>query len=208
MKKMLLTVMTALLLILPFDTVALAEHQEASAAPASDYVPGAVPAETGAAESMTPALHAVILSMVNHSAPVFDPQDELVAWEALYNMLSLYGQLDDRSEYLDEALVLPSETVLDYAAALLPGAADLCALPEALSDRITYNPNSDSYLLACGDDDLADLTLDSIVRADGGLRVTGSLVYLVDGTNLASFQAILTPRDSMLGYTISSLELL
>lgn len=210
MKKMLLTVMIASLLVFPFETVALAETQEASAVQTEElyYVPGEVPAETGAVESMTPAIHAVILAMVNHDASVFDGQDESVSWEALYNMLSLYGQMDDRSEYQGETLVLQSETARDYAAALLSGSMALEDLPASLSDRMRYQKASDSLLLTCGNDSLAEAQLESAVKVNGSLHVTGSLVYLVDGSDLASFQATLAPRDNMFGYTITSLELL
>lgn len=51
---------------------------------------------------MTPALHAAILAMVNLGQRELDLSDPVAAWETLYNMLSLYGQMDDRSEYLDE----------------------------------------------------------------------------------------------------------
>ena len=37
--------------------------------------------------------------------------------------------------------------------------------------------------------------------------LTGSLSYLVDGSDLAQFQATLQPRDNMFGYTITSLVL-
>lgn len=210
MKKMLLTVIIASLLVFPFGTVALAENQEVSAVQTEEpcYVPGAVPAETGAVESMTPAIHAVILSLVNHDSTVFDGQDESVSWEALYNMLSLYGQMDDRSEYQGENLVLPMETARDYAAALLPGSVALEELPASLSDRMRYQKSSDSLLLACGSDSLAEPQLGSVVKVNGSLLITGSLIYLVDGSGLADFQATLAPRDNMFGYTITSLELL
>lgn len=210
MKKILLTAMIASLLVFPFGTVALAETQEASAAPTDQacYVPGEVPAETGAVESMAPAIHAVILSMLNHDAAVFDGRDESVSWEALYNMLSLYGQMDDRSEYRGETLVLQSETVRDYAAALSSGSMALEQLPASLADRMRYQKASDSLLLTCGNDSLAEAQLGSVVKVNGSLHVTGSLVYLVDGSDLASFQATLAPQDNMFGYTITSLALL
>ena len=159
MKKLLLTTIIASLLILPFGTVAMADMTEAPDTQAEqlDYAPGNVPAETGALDSMTPALHAAILAMVNLGQRELDLSDPVAAWETLYNMLSLYGQMDDRSEYLDEELVLPSETVMDYASALFTGTAPLSPIPEALSDRIRYDGKLDSYLLTCGDDSLAEI---------------------------------------------------
>lgn len=209
MKKLLLTIMIASLLALPFGTVALAENQESPAsAQELNYVPGEVPAQTDALESMTPAIHAAVLSMLNQNASSFDCGNELLAWETLYNMLSLYGQMDDRAEYQDGLLVLPSETVMDYTACLLSEPAVLAQPPHDLADRMVYDAASDSFLLSCGDDSLAESQLHSVTRENGSLHITGSLVYLVDNSDLVSFQAVLSPRDNMFGYTISSLELL
>ena len=209
MKKLLLTALIASLLILPFGTVAMADMAEAPGSQAEqlDYAPGNVPAETGALDSMTPALHAAILAMVNLGQRELDLSHPVAAWETLYNMLSLYGQMDDRSEYLDEELVLPSETVMDYASALLTGAAPLGPIPEALSDRIRYDEGLDSYLLACGDDSLAEIQLASVRESGGSLSVDGSLVYLVDGSPLAQFHAQFARQDNMFGYVITNLTL-
>ena len=119
MKKVLMTLMIASLLVLPLGSVALAEHTEASQPPVSDFIPGAVPAESTFGQAMSPALHAAVLAMLNRDAASFSPADDALAWEALYNMLSLYGQLDERAEYHEDQLILPSETVSDFAAALL-----------------------------------------------------------------------------------------
>ena len=209
MKKLLLTTIIASLLILPFGTVAMADMTEAPDTQAEqlDYAPGNVPAETGALDSMTPALHAAILAMVNLGQRELDLSDPVAAWETLYNMLSLYGQMDDRSEYLDEELVLPSETVMDYASALFTGTAPLSPIPEALSDRIRYDGKLDSYLLTCGDDSLAEIQLTSIRELGGSLSVDGSLVYLVDGSSLPQFHAQFARQDNMFGYVITNLTL-
>ena len=111
------------------------------------------------------------------------------------------------SEYLDEELVLPSETVMDYASALFTGTAPLSPIPEALSDRIRYDGKLDSYLLTCGDDSLAEIQLTSIRELGGSLSVDGSLVYLVDGSSLAQFHAQFARQDNMFGYVITNLTL-
>lgn len=213
MKKLLLTTMIAALLLVPFHGVALAENQEAALSGASTsqeegFIPGGVPAQTGAVESMPPAIHAVILASLNHELTSFDPADTQLAWEALYNMLSMYGQMDERSDYLHEQLVLPVETVMDFAAALFPDFSALGELPGELSDRIVFDQEIDGYLVTCGNDSLAEIQFSSTrERADGALELTGSLVYLVDDSILAQFQATLLPRDNMFGYTLVSLEL-
>ena len=48
-------------------------------------------------ESMSPALHALVLAMLNHDVKHFDLENSSLTWEGLYNMLSLYGQMDTRS---------------------------------------------------------------------------------------------------------------
>lgn len=207
MKKKLLTLMTAALLILPLGTVALANHQEASLPEDQPFAAGAVPAETGVTESMAPVLHAVVLGMLNHDAAALDLSDPVTAWECLYNMLSLYGQLDSRSEYRGEDLLFPAETVGDYAAALNLDPANLGPLPEELSDRMTYLSGEDSYLVSCGNDSLAEPRMRAARQQDGLLYLSGSLVYLVDGEDLARFQAVLQPQDNMFGYVITGVEL-
>ena len=188
MKKFLLTGLIAALLILPLGNVALAESQEASQpeSQGEEYVPGGVPAQTGALESMEPALHAVLMAMLNHDAASFDTSDTALAWESLYNMLSLYGQLDDRSQYQGEDLLVPSEF---------------------LTDRLTCDAASDSYLVVCGNDSLAEIQIRSTQNSGGTLSVTGDLVYLVDGSSLAQFQAVLSPQDNMFGYAVTQLSL-
>lgn len=208
MKKILLTTMIAALLILPLESVALAQTPDTTSPETSsqDYVPGGVPAQIGAAESMTPALHAMVMAMVSHGISAYDSADTLLGWETLYNMLSLYGQLDERSEYVDEDLFLPSETLQDYAAAL-PAGIDLDTLPQDLSDRMIYDASADSYRVVCGNDSLAEIQVDETIQQDGSLILSGSLVYVVDGSSLAQFQAVLQPGDNMFGYTIASMTL-
>ena len=83
MKKLLLTALIASLLILPFGTVAMADMVEAPGSQAEqlDYAPGNVPDETGALDSMTPALHAAILAMVNLGQRELDISHTVAAWE-------------------------------------------------------------------------------------------------------------------------------
>ena len=212
MKKLLLTAMIAALLVMPLEGVALAKTPEASApavtAQEGDFDPGCVPAETDALASMTPAVHGVVLAMLHQEQDRFSSGDSGLVWEALYNMLSLYGQMDERSGYVNEDLILPVETVRDFSAALTPDLEDLGALPESLSDRMVYASEIDSYRLVCGDDGLAQISLESSRDLGGELELTGSLVYLVDGTGLARFRAILRPSDNLFGYAITGLELL
>lgn len=211
-KKFVLTALTAALLLLPMGTVAIAENAEASMPQQEmetdvDFVPGQVPAELSATDVLSPALHGVVLAMLNHDVTSFDASNPELAWESVYNMLSLYGQLDERSEYQGDDLLVLSEGVADYASAILPDLGVLGQLPGSLSDRMSYDANSDSYLVACGSDDLAQLNLTSTPTADGKLMISGSMVYTVDGTSLAQFEAVFDLADNMFGHTLVSLEL-
>lgn len=210
MKKFLLTAMIASMLILPAEGVLLSDPAvpEADVSQAMEFVPGTVPAGLDAVESMTPAIHAVVLSMVNQGQTFFNGGADL-NWEIFYNMFSLYGQLDVRVSQENGYLVLPVESIMDFVTALGPSLDDLGPLPEELSDRMTYDPETDSYLVACGGNDLASLQLISCdTLADGTLDVTGSMVYQVDGSDLLQFRVKLQPQENMFGYTIDSLELL
>ena len=217
MKKLLLTAMIAAMLIVPFHGVAMARNQETSpeapvsqldAAPDTGFVPGDVPAQTDAAQAMTPAIHAMMMAMFHYELDSFDFADAQLGWETLYNMLSLYGQMDERSDYLDDQLVLPVETAMDFSSAIFASFSDLGSLPAELADRMVYDPEIDSYLVTCGSDSLAEIQLTASRQTDGGaLVLEGELVYVVDNSSLAQFQATLQPRDNMFGYTISALEL-
>jgi hypothetical protein len=205
MKKLLSALMLASLLILPLTSVAVADHLDPvqTEEVTTDSFSGNVPAESDLSASISPVLHAVVLSALNHP----DTDVPVASWESLYNMLSMYGQLDERSEYEDERLVLPAETVSDYASALVPNLSQLGELPEELSDRIVYDAERDCYLVTCGEDSLSQIQLDSTKSVDGGICLTGSLVYLVDGSALAQFEAVLTPVDNLFGFRVSSMEM-
>lgn len=208
MKKFLLTAVIASMLIVPLGNTALAGHEEAPApVQVQDFLPGDVPAETGAAETMLPAVHGLVLALLNHDARVLDLSDGTLAWEGLYNMLSLYGQLDSRTSSDNGELFLPEETVRDYAAALELDVDSLPPLPAELRDRINYDNVSRCYVLFRGEDDQARLQLDSAVSGQSGLVLTGALIYEVDGQVLTRFQATLQSQDSMFGFSIRALTI-
>lgn len=206
MKKLLLTTLLAALLILPLGTIALADDETAAVPPQSvEYIPGSVPAQTDLS-SMLPAMHAVLLAMDNQGVTSFAADNESLSWEMLYNMLSMYGQMDDRAYYDGEMLVLPSETVMDYSAALfeLPPAAE--TLPAELADRITYDAMLDEYRLYCGSDDLSQVVIDATANSVGSVELSGRLVYLAADETLCSFTASLTVCDNLFGYTLTELN--
>ena len=205
MKKLLLTTMIASMLILPFGTVALADDQEASSAPAPvvEYVTGSVPAQNTFTQAIAPTVHAIVLAMNNQGVSQYSPAESSLTWEALYNLLSMYGQMDDRSEYLDGLLVVPSEVVSDFACALMGSPVSPDAIPESLLDRMRYDSDTDSYLLVCGNDSLSEVQF----KDSDEETVYGSLVYLVDNTPLSSFCVTVENADNLLGYQITALDL-
>lgn len=206
MKKLLLTAMITALMIAPMGPAAIAEYVEAPQSSVEPFVPGEVPAEISVSDAVSPAMHGMLLAMLNHDVETFDRTDSVLVWEALYNMLSMYGQLDERAEYRVEDLMIPAETLYDFAAVLLPDLSQLGQLPQELQDRMTYDPNTDSYLVVCGSDALVDMQVESTRLPNGQLLLTGAMVY-VDDTPLASFEAVLESTDSMFGYRLVSMEL-
>ena len=209
MKKLLLTALIAAMLVLPLGTVALADDETADFSPMvnTEYMPGNVPAETSA-QAMVPAMHAVLLAMENRAVSSFSTDDEALSWEMLYNMLSMYGQMDDRSIYDGEELILPSETVMDYSSALFPTPLSSDAMPAELADRMTYDAAVDEYRLYCGSDALSEVVITNIRDLNGSVAVSGKLMFLAEETELASFTATLAVTDNLFGYTLIGLDVL
>ena len=206
-KKILTAALVTSMLILPVSSVGPAGSVEAPAsAQTQGYLPGDVPAETDAAESMSPALHALVLAMVNHDVKRFDFGNAALTWEGLYNMLSLYGQMDSRSITEQGELFLPEETVMDYAAVLGVDLDELGAPPASIRDRLNYDSASRCFVVVCGSDDLARIQVDSAPAPGGGLSLAGALVYEAEDRILARFQAELQPRDNMFGYAITAMD--
>lgn len=209
MKKLLLTALIASLLILPFASTALALPEEAAApVPVQEYLPGRVPARTDAAESMSPALHAVVLAMINQDADRFDPTDSALSWESLYNLLSLYGRLDNRVVQDSGILLLPEETAWDYAAALALNPGGMGSLPSGILDRLSYDNVSHCYAVTPGEDGLSQIEIRDVHNTAAGVQLTGALVFLPDGRDLVQFQATLQPQDNLFGWSLYEMNLL
>lgn len=208
MKKLILTLTLVSLLVFPLGAAALTEsQQQALPSVSTEEVHGNVPAQSNAAQAMAPAIHALVLSMTENNLD-YDPSDSEFLWTSLYYMLSLYGQMDERAEFTDDTMILPSEMVRDYAAALYPDVAQLPDIPSPISQRITYSAADDSYRLARGDEALIQVSVDdSQTLADGQVVLSGRMTALDDGSTLVFFQANLSPRDTMFGFIIENLIL-
>lgn len=205
-KKFLTAALIASMLILPVNSVGPTAAEEASL-PAQDYLPGDLPAQTGAVESMSPVLHAMLLAMLNQERDSFDFGDGALAWEGLYNMLSIYGQLDSRCNEKNGELFLPEETVRDFAAALNADFEALGELPAGLRDRMNYDNVSRCYLLVCGEDDQVQIRTGSLGTEGNTLVLSGALVDEVEGGTLVRFRAVLRPQDNMFGYCVCALSI-
>ena len=169
---------------------------------------GSVPADTAATDAISLPLHALVLSMVEHGLD-YNVEPDLFIWNALYYTLSLYGQVDERAVLTDDALLLPSEVVLDYLSALFSCHSGLPPLPALLSDRVGYDDTSDCYLLTLGDFGLTELYIDT-VRHTGRdtFLLEGILIAPPDGSILCSFRATLLKNDSMFGFSVLDLTIL
>ena len=77
----------------------------------------------------------------------------------------------------------------------------------ALRDRLNYDNVSRCYVVVCGEDNLAQVRVDSLSPSGSGYTLTGSLVYQVDGRVLAKFQAGLLSCDNMFGYAVTSMSI-
>ena len=172
------------------------------------FIPGSVPAQSATMEGMIPPVNALVLCMLEHGL-TYDEDSELFLWNSVYYMISLYGQMDSRAELTDAELILPTETVEDYAAALFTNYRGLPQLPDDMKDRVGYDPASDCYRLARGDAGLSETTLyGAQYQPDGTVLVSGAMVALEDGSEMCTFTAELTANNSMFGYSVSGLNIM
>ena len=197
MKKWMIALMMAALLIVPMGGIAYAVGEGAPAAPAAgEFIPGDVPAQSGTMDAMVAPVNALVMCMVEQGL-AYNDQDDVFLWNSLYYMLSLCGQMDERAELTDDMLILPAETVADYAGALFSNFDGLPALPREMTGRVSYDWQNDTFRLG------------EITELGGGcVQVAGALVSLEDESVLCSFTVDLVRNNSMFGYAISGLDIL
>lgn len=208
MKKLLASLTILTILALPLGSAASAEQQTPPADLSVEEVHGNIPAQADAAQAMYPAVHSLVLAMTENDLE-YAPEDSEFLWTSLYYMLSLYGQMDERAELTDDMLILPAETVADYAGALFSNFDGLPALPREMNGRVSYDWQNDTFRLARGDAGLTETRLGEITELGGGrVQVAGALVSLEDESVLCSFTVDLVRNNSMFGYAISGLDIL
>lgn len=207
MKKLFCVLLSVCLLALPMSASVLADDLNATPPPVSqteemEFLPGSVPADSALTDGISLPLTALALSMLEGGL-TYDANSDSFIWNALYYVLTLFGHEDARAEVTEQALLLPSECVQDFFAALFGRCDMLPAIPAALSDRVTYDSVEDRYGLALGDLALADIALTSPVPVEDGLfTLDGTLTAPADGHVLCSFRTVLEANDTMFGFSI------
>jgi len=204
-KKILCILLSVCLLALPMSASVLAD--DLSAPPQTQheevgFLPGSVPADSGLTDGISFPLTGLALSMLENGTD-YDAASDTFVWNALYYVLSLYGREDDRAEITEQALLLPSECVDDFFAALFATRQELPAIPADLSGKIRYDAGKDLYVLALGDPALVSLDLTAPSAAAHGLfTVTGTLTVPDSGEMICSFRATLAENDTMFGFSV------
>lgn len=61
-------------------------------------------------------------------------------------------------------------------------------------------------MVVCGEDNLAQIQVESLTASGDGYVLTGALVYEVENEVLVRFQATLQPQDNMFGFVVSALS--
>jgi hypothetical protein len=168
---------------------------------------GSVPADSALLDGIQLPIHALVLSMIEHEEN-YDIQSPDFVWNALYYSLSMYGQADDRAQLTQDALLLPSESVHDFARALFAQLEALPSIPPQMTDFVRYENVTDTYRLALGDfaetqPQLGELT----PQPDGTFLLDGTLTTLEDSAPLCAFQVTLLENDTMFGFSIVDVSL-
>lgn len=216
MKKLIPVLLALCLLVAPMTaSVSADDHSRSVTAADIDHTTnpdvvfpaGTVPADSEWTDAILLPVHALVLSMTEHEL-AYDAQSAPFVWNALYYALSLYGQMDDRAQLTDQALLLPSESVNDFSRALFAGLDELPALPPELDGFVSYDQASDVYSLSLGDFALTQTELGQpIAQADGIYTVDGTLSSLEDGALLCSFRVTLLENDTMFGFSVLDVSL-
>lgn len=175
--------------------------------PEAAFSDGSVPAQAELTEGIFPPLHALVLALYEHELS-YDIHSAPFVWTALYYTLGLYGEFDDRAELTNEALLLPSEAIQDFARALFADLDELPALPAELADFVCYDSTTDIYSLSLGDFAQTQLRPGTLIaQADGSYILESALTSLEDSSTLCSFRVTLLENESMFGFSVAEISL-
>ena len=216
MKKLIPLLLAVSLLVTPMMAKVSADDQTQIGSPdtislssAQDMIfpAGSVPADSALLDGIQLPIHALVLSMTEHEQR-YDIQSPDFVWTGLYYALSMYGQTDDRAQLTQDALLLPSESVNDFARALFAQLEALPPIPAQLTDFVSYEATTDTYRLSLGDFALTQPQLGTLTpQADGSSILEGTLTALEDGTPLCLFRITLLENDTMFGFSILDVSL-
>ena len=216
MKKLIPVLLALTLFLVPLTGPVHAQDQttptsvpiaDSAEAEETGFLPGTVPADSALMDAILLPINALVLSMAEHEL-VYQADSDAFVWNSLYYALSLSGQADDRAELTDHSLLLPSEAAQDFLRALFAQRTELPAIPEGMSEIISYEPSGDQYRLALGDVGLTETRLGELTDVGSGLyTVDGTLLSPADGSTLCSFRVTLTENDTMFGFSILDVTL-
>lgn len=216
MKKLIPLFLAVCLLLTPMMAkVSADDHAQAvipdplpqAAEPDVVFPAGSVPADSALLDGIQLPIHALVLSMTEHEQ-CYDVNSPDFVWTALYYALSMYGEADDRAQLTHEALLLPSESVHDFARALFAKLKTLPPIPTQLADFVSCENSTDTYWLSLGDFAQTQLQSGELTpQADGSFLLTGTLTALEDAAPLCTFTVTLLENDTMFGFSVADVSL-
>lgn len=216
MKKIIPLLLAVCLLLTPMMAKVSADDQTQviipdplpqATAPDVVFPAGSVPADCALLDGIQLPIHALILSMAEHEHD-YDIQSPAFVWTALYYALSMYGEADDRAQLTQDALMLPSEAVHDFARALFAKLEKLPQTPTHLSDFVHYEATTDTYRLSLGDFAETQIQTGNLIsQADTSFLLDGRLTALEDSSPLCTFNVTLLENDTMFGFSIVDVSL-
>lgn len=211
MKKLIPVLLALCLLAAPMTAMVSAGNNDLFVPPSTAdeatvqdvaFLAGCVPADSELTDAIALPIHALVLSMTEHDQ-CYDIQSPEFVWTGLYYALSMYGEADDRALLTQEALLLPSESVHDFARALFAQIEALPPIPLQLTDFVSYETTTDTYRLSLGDFAQTQPQLDKLTpQTDGSFILDGTLTALEDSAPLCSFRVTLLENDTMFGFSI------
>jgi len=216
MKNRISLLLAVCLLLIPMMAKVSADNHDASlpieplsqaSAPEMIFPAGSVPADSALLDGIHLPIHALVLSMTEHDRQ-YNIQSPEFIWNALYYALSMYGVADDRAQLTQEALMLPSEAVHDFARALFAQVEELPQIPLSLHEFVSYETATDTYLLSLGDFAETQTLLGELSPQQNGVfLLNGTLTALEDNAPLCTFRATLLENDTMFGFSILDVSL-
>lgn len=137
-------------------------------------------------QSMFEPADALLMCMVESNSS-YNPTDPEFFWNAIYDFAGLYGSKHSLSKTTDTALVMPRQTVQEFAIALFSDYDDLLELPESCSDRIKYDAETDTYSFGLGDRGASKSEITCFTdNGDGSYSIDVALIGLDDNKIISS----------------------